>query len=194
MYLSVIVLGEVLTALGAAPVGMLIWLALLAILPLHAAFVASPLSSLLTALTLIPLIRVVSLALPLASFTLPGAYLLTSFPVLIGVAATIWVLKLSPSQVGLRVGKPLAQVGIAMLGVPLGLVEYVTLGPISGTPGGPVLAIVFGIILVLFVAFVEELVYRGVVQAMATAALGRRFGPVFTSLLFATAYLGNGST
>jgi membrane protease YdiL (CAAX protease family) len=190
-YLLVIVLGEILTVVGAAPVGMLLGLALLAILPLHATFAGCRQRGLLTAMTLLPLIRVLTLALPLGSLTLAGAYLLSGSAVLLGAGAMMWALGLSPRAIGLRVGNPLVQAGIALIGIPLGLVQYGVLGPPALAADGGMFA-VSALVLLVCVALAEEVVYRGILQTAAMAALGR-VGVVYAGLVFAAGYLGNGS-
>jgi membrane protease YdiL (CAAX protease family) len=57
---------------------------------------------------------------------------------------------------------------------------------------GPGSQIFTGLVLVVAVAFVEEVIYRGVLQTTATAVMGR-IGVLLMSLAFAAGYLGNGS-
>jgi len=192
LYLVAIVAMEVLISRGIPLAGMVLGLALLAVLPLHAAFASRPQGALLTALTLVPLVRVVSLALPLGGLPLAAAYLVASIPLALGVVAAIWALELRPSQIGLRVGQPLVQLGIVLLGVPLGLLRFVVIGSSSLGIGGLGNQLFTSLVLVVSIAFLEEVIYRGILQTTALAAMGR-VGLVYVSVVFAVSYLGNDS-
>src|SRR4051812_22803998 len=65
-YLALITLAELLVAVWSPQLGMVLHLALLLFLPVHATFAPSRQQPLLIALMFAPLVRVVSLALPLA--------------------------------------------------------------------------------------------------------------------------------
>ena len=121
----------------------------------------------LLASTLIPIIRIVHLAMPLEEFSEAYRLLIMSIPILIGMIGVIRSLGLNPTEVGLISGSLAVQGLIAITGVGFGLVAYFILDPepiISDLTLGraimPALAL-------LFIGFVEELAFRGVMQRAA---------------------------
>jgi membrane protease YdiL (CAAX protease family) len=90
----------------------------------------------------------------------------------------------------LRPGNLAVQVGIGLLGIPLGIVAYLLLEPaplIDDLAWRHVLgpALVF----LLAVGLIEELIFRGLLQTVAERLLGWR-GLVFTSVIFAGLHVG----
>jgi membrane protease YdiL (CAAX protease family) len=83
------------------------------------------------------------------------------------------------------------QFGIGLLGLPLGLVDYLILRP------APLLAesswqAVLGAALILLVstAFLEEVIFRGLLQTSAGTVLGR-WGPLYVSAVAAALHIGH---
>lgn len=144
--------------------------------------------------SLAPLIRLISLLLPLQSVPLIYWYLIISAPLYVAIFIMAYlVLRISWDQVGLH-GRGLAlQVLILFLGLPLGMLEYKILRPaplISGWNPGEFL--VAALILLVSTGLVEELIFRGIMQQMAMEVMGRQ-GLVYVSAIFAVLHIGHRS-
>lgn len=84
----------------------------------------------------------------------------------------------------------LAQMLIALSGIPLSLAAYVAMGPVPLAPRYDWRdAMIGAVILVIFSGFIEEIRFRGVLQRVTTEIFGR-WGIVWTSILFAMMYVG----
>ncbi len=194
VYLGLMALAELLLAYGPPGLGIACLAFLLFALQLHAtALNDRHLSSLLFVLSLVPLVRMLSLAL-----ALPG---LPPLAWQAGVALTLFLaavwganeLRLRPAEIGLRRGSPLAQGLIALLGLPIGVAEYLILqpAPLAEAQDWPRLALA-ALVLVLGLAFAEELLFRGVMLRAAHRCIGRG-AALFVAAVFAVLHLGYGS-
>jgi len=143
-------------------------------------------------LCLSPLIRILSLSMPLAPIPQIYWYLLIYGPLL---AATVMVMLntgLSPREVGLTgKGWPLQAVLGIVIGLGLGVLEYIILRPMPLAanftfPG----VLVPSIILILTTGFVEELIFRGVMQTLADRVMGL-WSVLYVSLIFAVLHIGH---
>lgn len=194
-YLVTLSATELVTALGAPRVGLAFHAMLLIVLFLHTALAhRQTVHNLLLCLSLVPLMRLLSLSLPLDGFRLSYWYLIVTVPLLAAAAAVMQVLDLSWRDVGLHRGNELVQLGIGLAGLPLGYVEYhaVRSEPMSE-------ALTLGevwwpsLILMICTGFGEELVFRGVIQRAAGEVLGR-WAVVYVATLSAVTCVGHGSS
>jgi membrane protease YdiL (CAAX protease family) len=191
VYLALIALAELVTTFAEPQVGLTLHGGLLVILLLHAALASGqPYHRLLVSLSLAPLIRMLSLSLPLVGFPLLYWYLVISVPLFVAVILMVRVLGFSREQLGLTIRKIPVQFLVVLTGVAFGLVEYFILRP------GPLIAsrtwqsiLVSSLILVVCTGFAEELIFRGVIQRASVQALGR-FGLLYVALLFAVLHIG----
>jgi membrane protease YdiL (CAAX protease family) len=143
------------------------------------------------ALALLPLIRIVSLTLPLARFPPAYWFLFTSIPLFAAAGLVMRLLSLFWAEVGLhRRGLP-RQLAIALLGLAFGCVEYLILRP------EPLMAEWSwrhfwwpALILLISTGLLEELIFRGILQNATVAALGGAPGVVYAALLFAVLHIG----
>jgi membrane protease YdiL (CAAX protease family) len=153
---------------------------------------AQPLPRALLALALLPLLRILSVTMPVNVLPQISWYALIGVPLLLGAVLTARVLDLSASRVGLRgQGWWPGQALIALSGLPLAVIALALLKAeplIARTDVGPVL--VDALILLIFVGFTEELVFRGVLQQVAVDVFGRA-GLLWSSALFAFMHLGS---
>lgn len=191
-YLAVIVVAELVVS-RSPQMGLWIHLALLLALLVHSGVAGSSERPLLLALALAPIIRIVSLALPLAGLPVLYWYLFTSLPVLLAASTVARHIGLSWADLGLRAGNIPLQVGISVLGLPLGLAGYLLLKPpaqIAELSWSSALAP--SLILLLCTGFSEEYLFRGVLQLPARALLGN-WGLVYISMLYAALQISNGS-
>jgi membrane protease YdiL (CAAX protease family) len=148
--------------------------------------------NLFMALCMAPLIRILSLSMPLAPVPQIYWYLLIYGPLL---AATIIVMLntgLGPGDVGLvSKGWPLQTILGIVLGLGLGVLEYTILRPVplasSFTLSGVLMP---AVILTLTSGFVEELIFRGVMQTLSDRVMGL-WSVLYVSLIFAVLYIGH---
>lgn len=146
--------------------------------------------ALLLCLAFAPLIRILSLSLPLASFPQVYWYLFTSIPLFAAAVVAARALKYRWTDLGITLrGWPL-QLVIGLSGIGLGTVEYLILHPkpLVGVPTwqrlwGPAL------ILVVSTGLLEEMIFRGLLQRAAGEALAR-WGMPFVALIFTVLHIG----
>jgi uncharacterized protein len=149
---------------------------------------------LLVVLTLPPLIRVLSLALPLAALPVIYWYLIISIPVFIAAVFTVRLLAIR-TYAFLPTRETLFTQGlIGVSGLGLGVVEYLILKPQPLFENPAIFEFSFAVI-ILFVCtgLVEELVFRNLLQVTAIECLDVRFSLIYLSFLFAVFYIGHGS-
>lgn len=145
------------------------------------------------ALSLAPMIRVCSLAVPLRGIPPVFWYLVVALPVF---AASFVVMR----QAGYRAGD-ISLTGIALKRVPvsalvalsgigLGWLEYQILRPAPLVPSLDFRQVLLpGLILIVFTGFLEELVFRGIMQKASDDYLGRSRAWLYVSLVFAVLHI-----
>ncbi|MBN1933720.1 MAG: CPBP family intramembrane metalloprotease [Anaerolineae bacterium] len=191
-YLAALSVAEVLTALVEPRAGLVLHSILLATLLIHTALARErPAHKLLLSLAFAPLIRLLSLSLPLAGFPILYWYLIVSAPLFVATLVMARVLGLNAQDMGLTRRKGLAQLGIASTGLLLGAVEYAILVPAPLAPGLTWAAVWLpALILLVSTGFEEELIFRGVMQRVTIDVLGRRWGILYVAALFAILHVG----
>lgn len=190
-YLFAIAAGESLTIWSEPQVGMGLNAILLFVLLLHASLIPdSPLHKMLLAVSLAPLIRMLSLAMPLQDVELVYWYLIIALPVLLAAVILARLLALSREDLGLTLRHLPIQLTVATTGVAFGLAEYFILKP------EPLIddftwqkAFLPGLILLVGTGFNEEFVFRGVMQSASREALGR-WSILYVTSVFAVLHLG----
>ncbi len=198
LYLLNIAAAECVTVYFNPVVGTILHLIILISLLTHASFsTAGPYGKLLFSLCLVPIIRVLSLSMPLALFPQTYWKFIISIPVLAVTFMAISTLKLRPSEVGLTLQKMPVQIPIQVLvgltGIGFGFLEYQILNP---EPMIPVLtwARIWlpALIFLIAVGFTEELVFRGVIQRTSMNVMGS-WGLVYTAAVFTVLQIGYSS-
>jgi membrane protease YdiL (CAAX protease family) len=137
-----------------------------------------------------PLIRILSISLPLLEFPILYWYLITSVPLF----AAVWVAQRSLGYswrgLGLTPRGWVVQLLVGLSGLLLGAAEYVILRP---EPLAPELswAATWQPALILFVCtgLLEELIFRGLLQRATGDTLGRWAVP-YVAMLFAVLHIG----
>jgi uncharacterized protein len=159
--------------------------ALLFALPVHATL-ARDQRPLLIGLILPPLARVVSLALPVTPLSSTASYGLTGLPLLVGVAAVICELRLPRERLGLCIRNLPLQLAIGLVGLEVGVLQSLIVHPTVAVKDhvGPE-----RLILLAGAGLLDELIFRGILQAAASAVLGR-WGLLYTSAVYAALQLG----
>jgi membrane protease YdiL (CAAX protease family) len=191
-YLGMITLAELLTALVSAELGLAIHALLLIGLTIRGATWQSGAERRLAlTLTLAPLTRLISLAMPLTNIPQLAWYPIVATPLLIAAWIITRQLRVSRADLGLRPGNLPLQLMVMGCGMAIGVAEYVILRPaplITGLSWNSFA--LAALVLAIFTGFAEELIFRGLLQSAAVPALGR-WALVYVSLLFGTMHIGH---
>ncbi|MGB7537102.1 MAG: CPBP family glutamic-type intramembrane protease [Anaerolineales bacterium] len=192
-YLAMISIAEAITTLVEPQLGMVLHGLVLVMLLLHGSLThRGVLRRFLILLSISPLIRIVSLSLPLQKIGLPLIYWYLVIGVLLFLAAFIAsrVTDLRGSRISWTWGVWPQQLGIGLIGFGLGYMEFMILKP------GPLAAYVTwvdvvtaALILMVFTGVLEEYIFRGLMQSATMQMMGR-FGLIYVALLFAVLHLG----
>ena len=153
----------------------------------------SLLGGFLVAFLTAPLIRVISLTLPMGAIDVPLRYVVAGVPMLLGGVLAARLAGLDAHAIGLAWRHTVFQVSVIGISVLIGLVEFAilrpdALGPLPWLPGGLVPALAVG----FFTGFPEELIFRGVMQGAARPLLGR-WNWLYVSCVFAVLHIGYAS-
>lgn len=197
-YLVLITLAEIVTAYTSPQSGVILHSIILVLLLIHHSFIlprsfANPLKPLLLALTLAPLIRIISLSMPLWNFEFIYWFIVIGIPLFIASFVVIRVLHLKLKDVNLRWENPFFTLLIALSGVIFGYIEYFILKPeplISSLNLNEM--IIPGLIIIICTGLLEELIFRGIIQNTAEKAF-QNLALIFVPVLFATLHIGNRS-
>jgi len=153
----------------------------------------SPLAGLLVAFLTAPLIRIISLTLPMGDIDPPLRYVVAGVPMLIGGVLAARVAGLDRHDLGLTWRGTELQVMVVAISVAIGVVEFVILrpgplGPFPWLAGGWMPALAVGV----FTGIPEELIFRGVMQNAARPLIGR-WNWLYVGAVFAVLHIGYGS-
>jgi len=190
-YLAAITGAELATTFVDALLGVILHVLILAVLILHASAVPDrPLHKLLVALSLAPLIRILSLSFPLENVDLVYWYAIIAAPLLVAIMYVAGTIGLKREELGLTVRAWRFQALVASSGLAFGIVEYLILKP------EPLIAhlrlesfLIPAVILLVGTGLVEELAFRGVMQSAAAAALGMG-ALLYVAAVFAVLHVG----
>lgn len=192
-YILLIVVAELLTSFVSPSYGLVLHsLILLSLLVISSIMHGeNPVSGFYLSLSLAPLIRIISLSVPLVSFPRYAWYIIVNVPVLVATVAMMRIRGIRFKDAGIRFGKPGEVALIALTGIPFGFIDYLILRPESIATGlsfSSVLLLALG--LGFSTGFVEELIFRGLMQPGAIEIFGERRGLVGVSAVFASLHIG----
>ncbi len=146
------------------------------------------------ALTIVPIIRITSFSLPLATFHLMYWYLITSVPVFIGAVLIMRQIGFSWRDVGVNGRNWRWQIPLFLSGLLIGYFEYFILQPRSLVGGlGWAHVVAAALILLISTGFLEELIFRRMLQQVAIDLWGRTFGIVYVAAIFGVLHIGYSS-
>jgi hypothetical protein len=197
-YVTMLTVAEAVTALLDPYGGLLIHSMLVVFTALMAAqWWGHPASRVLTVFIFAPLIRLLSLSLPLVGFEMPIWWLTISVPLFIATIIAVRTLKLSWYDIGHRLGRGppllalLIQMLIAAVGLGFGYIEYSILRPAPLVEALTWQQVWFpALVLMLCTGYLEELLFRGVMQHVARETMGPWVSNLIVSLIFAALHIG----
>ncbi len=191
IYLAAIALGESLTEAVDPRAGIIAHAALLSALIVHASLTSDQrVYRLLVPLCLAPLIRILSLSMPLGQISIVYWYAIIAVPLLTAAVLVAQTLKLSRAELGLTLRHPLLQVAICVAGLTFGMAEYLILRPEPLAASFTLKAVALpAMILLVATGFAEEFIFRGVMQSASRNALGG-WNILYVSAIFALLHLG----
>jgi len=197
VYVLIIALAETVTGYISHTAGLLMHCTTMFALFVHAALIRpshKEMSSLLMATGFTPLIRIVSLSAPLAPFGYIAWFLIVSLPLFVGVLVLARLQGLRERDLGLTFNPSMFrwELAVVLIGLPTGIFEYLLLRPSPliydlsvSTLLGPALIMLIG------TGFIEELIFRGLIQHHATRLFGPAIGILISALLFSFLHIGN---
>ena len=173
--------------------GVIVHGCIMGVLLLHSSIVENTIfSNLYASFSIVPLIRILSLCIPLIHFGYLLWFLIVAVPLFAAIFTCIYIQHLDPRSVGLKIplrrDVPLTG-GIILLAIPFGWVEYYILEP-EFMLGAHASWLVPILILLIGTGFLEELLFRGLLQHTFTEAVGMR-GILIVSAIFGFLHLGN---
>jgi uncharacterized protein len=190
-YLAAIAVAEVLTTFAPPRMGLVAHAAVLLGILIHAARVdGQKEQAFLVSLAFAPLIRVLSLSLPLADLPLLYWYPITSIPLFAAVLIAAPTLGFGRAALGLSLRRWGLQLVIGLSGIAFGVFEYWILRPeplVSTFEWSDLLWP--ALILLVATGLLEELIFRGLLQRAAIDFLGI-WGIGFVAILFAVLHTG----
>jgi hypothetical protein len=192
LYLLGIALAEMVTTFASPQLGLVIHGGLLVLIFLHASVTVNPAEQkLLFTLAMAPLIRLLSLSMPLLEFPFTYWYFVIGAPLFLSVWLVFRLTGYKAAEIGLSLGRdPLLQIGVALTGLVFGYLEYKILNPKPLVESFNLQDIWLpALILLVFTGFLEELIFRGLMQRAALVVMGR-LSLLYISLLFAVLHIG----
>jgi membrane protease YdiL (CAAX protease family) len=190
-YVAAIVAAEMVTASVDARWGVGLHAVILWVLLLHFSWAREGSeANLLLALCLAPLIRILSLGMPLGNVDLVYWFLIIGAPMIVAALLVARTLGLTRYDLGLTVRAIPLQLLVGATGVGLGIAEYLILKPDAlvdeltwQQAWWPAM------ILLVATGFGEELVFRGVMQSASTDILGKA-AILYVAIVFAALHVG----
>jgi membrane protease YdiL (CAAX protease family) len=144
----------------------------------------------LLSLAFAPLIRLLSLSLPLADVPLVYWYLITSIPLFVATYIAMRTLDIDWRGVGVNLRALPLQLAVGVVGAAFGYMEYRILRPAPLARAFTLEQLWLPALILLFsTGFMEELIFRGVMQRAAQEALGG-LHIAYVSALFAVLHVG----
>ncbi|NDJ60132.1 MAG: CPBP family intramembrane metalloprotease [Chloroflexi bacterium] len=191
-YLAALLVAELVTTHVDIALGLLVHAAILIMLLIHAAFLAETGGyAIIVSLIVAPLIRLLSLTLPLTLFEQKYWYLIVSVPLFIAAFTAMRLLKYTPADVGLNLNMPLYQFFVALTGIFFGVTEFVVLRVeplIDEVTFFNVAVAIFT--LLIGTGLIEELAFRGIMQRASEDLLGRWGSIMYSATAFTIMHIG----
>ncbi len=195
IYLLAITAAEVVTVFVQPVWGIVFHAIVLVSVVVHSALASDYNSrNLVLSLALVPLVRIISLSMPLEDVPQMWWYLIIYVPLLVAAIVVMRILGLRAKEIGFSLNfsfsSLLVQLAVALSGLLFGVVEYLIL-----TPEPSVIELTWqgvwlpALIFLVSTGFVEEFIFRGVLQRTAVSMFGG-WGIIYASLLFTVMHIG----
>lgn len=137
-------------------------------------------------LTLVPLLRTLSLSLPLSATPLIYWYLITSIPLFIVGWLIVKAGGFKLNEIGLNLSNLPLQLAIALGGGIMGFIQYLLIKPAFFIHAGTVPELLIWIIVLLVcTGFLEEFIFRGIMYNAAEKVLGSKDALSYVGLIYA---------
>ena len=191
IYLVAIAAAEVVTTFFLPLLGIVGHIIILVAVIFHSALSNKyPHRQLLLCLALVPLVRIMSLTIPLANIPQVWWYPIIYAPLIVAAFVVMRVLGYRAEDVGLSFKFSPLQVAVALSGLAFGVAEYFILREEAIATGAVLLEtpILSPLFLLMFTGFGEELLFRGVLQRSAFGAF-RWWGIVYVNAIFAILHM-----
>lgn len=196
IYVVLITLAEIFTTYTDPRIGVVVHMGLLVTMVFHIAFsreAETGVDRLLIPLMVAPLIRILSMSLPLEGFERIYWYAIISLPIFVVVPQIRSLLGYSWHKIGFNIKPETIPFQLLMIctGFIFGVTEYSILRPepfISALTVGDLL--IPALILLVFTGIMEEVVFRALMQQSAAESLGKWGGLLFATLIFAVLHIG----
>jgi len=153
---------------------------------------------LVLSLALVPLVRIISLGMPLVNIPQIWWYPIIYAPLLAAAIMVVRILGLRAREVGFSFSSFPVQLAVALSGLLFGVAEYFILVVLPPEPLIKPMIIELtwqevwlpSLIFLVCTGFVEEFIFRGVLQRTAVGVFGGWWGIIYISLLFAVLHMG----
>ncbi|MDD4876848.1 MAG: CPBP family intramembrane metalloprotease, partial [Dehalococcoidales bacterium] len=191
IYLLAIVSAETITAVFQPELGMICHAIVLVAVVTHSALTSdTSYQGLFLSLALAPLVRIISMSIPLINISQIWWYPIVYAPLLLAAVVVMRILGFRKLDIGLRFSPILTQLAISLSGFLFGLAEYFILRPQSLIDELTWPKLWWpALILLLSTGMVEEFIFRGVMQRTALIVFGS-WGIIYVSFLFAILHMG----
>lgn len=191
-YIIYLIVAELLTTYSNPVVGLAFHAVMVFLLLFHATWLAERKPArLLLCIMLMPLIRLMSVSVPLANFPPVSWYMVVSIPLFLAAFTVMRLLGLKWNQVGFNLRAFPFQIMVAVTGVLLGVVEFLVLRPLPILYNPTLWQIVEpAIYLIIGTGLMEELVFRGILQQVAEEHFGTNPSILFSAAIFAIMHIG----
>ncbi len=191
IYLMAIAIAEVIT-IGIHPIwGIVCHVLILVAVLIHASVTDEYFHQrLVLSLALVPLVRIISLSLPLVDIPQIWWYPIIYIPLLVAAIAAARIMGYRREDIGITIKLFPVQMVVMLAGLGGGLMEYFILRPEPRVAELSWQAAWLPALILLFTTgLVEEFIFRGVLQRAAVEAFGG-WGIVYVAVLFAILHLG----
>ena len=193
IYLLAITAAELVTTVFVQPMwGIVCHAIVLVAVVMHSALAGdSRYRQLVFSLALVPLVRIISLGMPLVDIPQIWWYPIIYVPLLAAAIVVMRILGQRAREVGISFGPLPVQLAVALSGLLFGVAEYFIL-----TPEPMITELTWqgvwlpALIFLMCTGFVEEFIFRGVLQRTAVEVFGSWWGIIYVSLLFAVLHVG----
>jgi membrane protease YdiL (CAAX protease family) len=160
----------------------------------HSAFSDEKFSNFLLSISFASLIRILSLSMPFSHFSMISWFLIISIPLFIAAFAYISIRGIPLKDIGLTFSQPRylpIEAAIVLLAFPFAIAEYHALKLSPVLEIGPTSLVTASLIFIICTGFLEELLFRGLMQSNAIMIMGKLGGILWLSALFASMHIGH---